>query len=560
MYPDLPYHLIYMRKYLLVLSAFFSLSALIAQTTLPSRYLEAKSELDAGNYWEAMPKFREFLDAGRYGNLANYAAFYLAQSALGANQPVPAIEALAPVIATGWDKSDEAKYLLAVAYFRNQQNAEALRTVKQIKNEEIKLMAENLTFEHLKNVSSSFVIANLKEYQDNGGYRAALKAILDSQSILSTSERMIYNELQGRGNDSKRTSKDEVLDVVVILPFTTSPSRSISGVSTSDFIFELYQGIEFGIESVRKEGTKVNLHTFDSKRDPDHVRSILKDPVIANADVLIGPIYPEESDVVSAFAESAKIPFVHPLSNLGEQYEKSQFSYLFRPSVLSLADGIVDKLKKQNWGRRVAIGYSTSSRDEKLGTILSQRLGREGFQVVRSEAINPRTASDFLQKLGIRGGSTSFDVDQVILLTDDPAIAQPAFSLLESVTASVPTLVMDSWLGFNFANFEMLAFPNFYFISNNTPNFYTKSMADFRKDFYAKYLAFPSLNTTLGLELVYWLSSNMSQTKGFDLRRNLDRSPYQQGQLSWGFNFQNSNNNKFVPVFRLDAGELKPIE
>jgi hypothetical protein len=220
----------------------------------------------------------------------------------------------------------------------------------------------------------------------------------------------------------------------------------------------------------------------------------------------------------------------------------------------------VEGLRKQNWGKKVAIGYSSSSRDEMLAKILQDQLPKAGFQLVKFEQITPKNTSEFLQGLGIRSGQSKMSVDQVILLSDDPSIAQPAFSLMESITASIPTLVMDSWLGFNFANYEMLEFPNFYFIGNNTLNLYGEPMQQFRNRFYNRYLNFPSMNTALGVEMVNWIASNMSDTKGFDLRRNLDQKAFQPGMLTWGFNFQGTHNNQYVPLFTLDAGELKPLD
>jgi len=52
----------------------------------------------------------------------------------------------------------------------------------------------------------------------------------------------------------------------------------------------------------------------------------------------------------------------------------------------------------------------------------------------------------------------------------------------------------------------------------------------------------------------------MSASKGFDLRRNLDQKAYESGWLTYGFNFQNSTNNNYVPLFKLEAGELKPLD
>jgi hypothetical protein len=549
-----------MKKYLLAVLPFFLLSISFAQKSAPEAYLQAEIALESKKYWEAIPLFKQFTDPKQYGNLANYAAFHLGEAAIAVNQPTQAVEALEPLITRNWAKSDDAKYLLSIAYFKNQQNIEALQTIKKIKSDQIMKLAENASFENLKQVSSSFLIANLQEFKDNEGYKAVLGKVLESQSILSATERAAYYELQGNKISQTAQSKDEVLDIVVILPFTNSPTSSLSTVSTNDFVFELYRGIELGVEQLKIEGVKVNLMTFDSKRDLGHLQQVLSEPALSKADIIVGPIYQEETDLVSNFAETAKIPFVHPLSNLGDRFENFKYSYLFRPSISSLADGIVKSLKNQMWGKRVAIGYSKSSRDEMLAKLLQEKLSQENFTVVKFEQVNPANTSEFLRGLGVKSGSMSRSADQIILLTDDPAIAQPAFGLMESITASIPTLVMDSWLSFNFANYEMLEFPNFYFISNNTLNFYNESMKQWRNTYYKKYLNLPSMNSSIGRELVFWISSNMSDSKGFDLRANLNKSAFEVGNLTWGFNFQNSNNNNYVPVFTLDAGELKPLQ
>ena len=545
-----------MRNLLLFLFLLFSIPLSFGQS-VPVDYQKAKTALLAKDYWGAMNGFKAFTDSEKYGNLANYASYHLAESELGANQPAQAISTLQPMFGKSWNKSDETKYLLAIAYFRNNQNAEALRVIKTIKSEQLLKNAYNATFQYLSNASPSFLVANLDEFQANEGYIAALGTALQKQTIMSASEKSALNQIRAVTAKSNPV-KDEILDVVVILPFTGSGTSTISGIGFTDFMFELYQGIEFGVSQLQAEGKKVNLVSFDSKRDLTHLTNLLNDPILKQADVIIGPIYPEESDLVSAFAEKAQIPFIHPLSNLGERFEQTEYSFLFRPSVNSLSAGIIGSLKSQRWGTRVAVGYSGSSRDEKLGLLLQTEFQKAGFQVAKIQKINPKNATGFFQSLGVSRGSNA-SVDQIILLTDDPAIAQPVFSLMESITASVPVLVMDSWLGFNFANYEMLEFPNFYFIANNTPKFGSDAMNLFRDQYYEQYLGFPSWNTILGVDLIHWLGSNQTSSMGYELRRSLDLNSFQSGKLTWGFNFQNSNNNSFAPVFKLEAGELIPL-
>lgn len=547
-----------MRKLFFLIPLIFVFSLIKAQSLVPADYQRAKSELSAKNYWEAMQLFKEFIDEDRYGNLAKYARLHLGESAIEAKQAGQAISALQPITLGSWGKSEEAKYLLALAYFQNNQKTEALRVIKMIDREELKTLSANVSYEYLRTESPNFMVTNLQEFKTNPGYTAAMKVVLEGKTILSATERAAYYELKGLGESSQNKVANDVLDIAVILPFTNGSNTSIS---SSDFVFELYQGIEFARKQLANQGVKINMITFNSQRDLAQLDRLLADPVVGKADVIIGPIYPEESDMVSGFAEQIKIPFIHPLSNLGERFEESNYSYLFRPAVTSLAQGIIKGLKSQKWGTRVAIGYSGNSRDEKLAAILNLELPKAGFQIVESKVVNSRNVSEFLQGLGIRTGnlSSALKTDQIILLTDDPAIAQPTFGLLESVSTSIPTLVLDSWLTFNFANYEMLEFPNFYFVGNNTVNFDSEATAKFKKDFFEAYKINPSLNHYLGFELVNWLSSNMSYTKGFDLSRNLNQSPYQKGQLTWGFNFQNSNNNQYVPVFKFEAGELKPL-
>ena len=544
-----------MRRTILLLSLFFVLGHVSAQN-LPENYTKAKSALSTQDYWSSINLFKEFLDESKYGSLSYYAAFHTAEAALKVNQPSLAIESLRPVYGKTWDQSDEMIYLLAVAYFQNSQPLDGLRMIKQLKSEAILAKAYNASFEFLKGATPSFLITNLEEFKTNEGYTAAVAKVLEEKAVMSASERMALNQVLKSG--VKGLPKDEILDLVVILPFTNGQSQAISSLGATDFMLELYQGIEAGVKQLKAQGVQINMNTFDSKRDLNQLNVILKDPAVLAADVIIGPIYPDESEQVSAFAEAQKIPFIHPLSNLGERFEQTEYSYLFRPSVASLSKGVVSSLKNQNWGKSVAIAYSGSARDERMAQLLQEELTTAGFRIAKSQKIDPRSVASFLQGLGVRRGNNP-DVNQVILLTDDPAIAQPVFSLMESISTSVPILVMDSWLGFNFANYEMLEFPNFYFISNNTPKFESEEMTQFRKSFYDTYLVNPSLNVILGAELVNWISANAQFAYDYDLRNSLDQKGFQSGKLTWGFNFQNTNNNAYSPVFKLESGELIPL-
>jgi len=544
-----------MRKVLLVLSFIFNAAFAVAQQP-PAAYLKAKADLEAKEYAQAKIGFTPFLNESTYGVLSHYAAFHSAEAALQLGQAPQAIELLTTLKGKSWSKSEEVTYLLAMAYFQNNQLLEGLQAIKVLTHEPWLGKGYRASFEYLQTASSSFLMTHLEDFKENQGFTAAMAHVLQQKAIMSGPERSILNQLIQSGVQA--ALKDKVLDLVVILPFTSSSDQELSALESNNFLLELYQGIALEVETIRSKGIAIQLHTFDSKRDLNYLSSLVKDPTVLAADVIVGPIYPEESELISAFAESQKIPFVHPLSNLGDRFGGKLFSYLFRPSLNSLANGVLEALKSQAWGKTVAIGYSGSSRDEQLGLLLQSQLQKEGFNLAKVQKVDSKTASTFLQGLGVRRGNQPA-VDQVILLSDDPGLAQPVFSLMESISTKVPLLVLDSWLGFNFSNYEMLEYANFYFISNNTPKYHSEEMDAFRELFYEKHLQFPSINSLLGAELVHWIHSNAEFANDFDLRPSLDQKGYQPGRLSWGFNFQKVNNNSYSPVFKLESGELIPL-
>jgi hypothetical protein len=170
--------------------------------------------------------------------------------------------------------------------------------------------------------------------------------------------------------------------------------------------------------------------------------------------------------------------------------------------------------------------------------------------------ITPKNINQFFDGLNLHQRAQA-KTDAVIILTDDPNIAQTTFGYMESKNIKIPVIVMDSWLYFNFASYEMLENQNFVFLGNNSIDFSNANLEIFRTGFNEEYGKFPSLNMHLGYELTYWISETISPAQGFDFRKNLDKNGFNQGKITYGFDFRDANNNRYVPVLRLYNGKLE---
>src|SRR5690554_3847484 len=312
-------------------------------------YHLGKQMLAKGDFNQAMDMLRPYMNNARYGEVANYATYHFGRAAYGSRQFELAKNVLNQLIdgtQGKWKYSEEAIYLLALCHFQQHDISQALATIDRLENEELKEEAHKASFDFLRNVSTSVLIVNFPNYKDNNGLVMALQQQLTSRTILSAGEQEIYDEIRnlefsdGGGTPLKR-EKNETLEVAVVLPFNYNGGSGVRRLEDNNFVFDLYKGVKMAAEEAQKEGISLVIRSFDSERRPGVIDKILDDPFFQKADIILGPIYPEESDMVARFAEDRKIPFVNPLSNISDEKSNLDFSFLFRPSIKAISQGIL---------------------------------------------------------------------------------------------------------------------------------------------------------------------------------------------------------------------------
>ncbi|MBD3627984.1 ABC transporter substrate-binding protein [Cyclobacterium sp.] len=547
-----------MKIALSIIFLFISLGGLFAQEEI-ANYKQAKVFIEEGEHVEAMELLRPYLDEEKYGALSGFARYHFARAAYGNRQfELAKNTCLMLLEQDNWSGEDEARYLLALSHFQLSAPSEALKHIAAISSENIKNEAYKATFEFLKVSSSSVLSVQYGQYPDNKGLVMALKTILESQGSLSSTERNLYEEIRRRAfeivDSGEDANKDKVLDIAVVLPFNYEGGSGTASLGENNFVLQLYKGIQLALKQAKDDGVDLNFQVFDTERNAEKVRAILGDPFLKKADVILGPIYPEETALVAEFANLYQIPQINPLSNMDENIKSSNYSYLFRPSVQSISQRVIDYCRRFE-GRRIALAYSGASRDEQLANLFTEMARRSGLQIVQSQKVNTPDMRDFFESLGL-GKDEEPKVDMMVIFSDDPNVASPVFAMVESLGPGIPVVVMESWLYFNFANYEMMETQNFHFVGNNTVDFNDEILNNFRERFMDTYKTYPSSFVYIGYELADFVCQMINGREGFDFRENLDRSGYQEGKLTFGFDFTGQRSNDYVPILRLEEGVL----
>lgn len=99
------------------------------------------------------------------------------------------------------------------------------------------------------------------------------------------------------------------------------PQRSIN-------FLDFYQGAMIAIDSMKSAGVSLNLWVYDTNRSTSKSLSLLQEKGLKDADLIVGPIYPETIKPISEFARENKIPIVSPLST--NNYLLSNNPYLIQ--------------------------------------------------------------------------------------------------------------------------------------------------------------------------------------------------------------------------------------
>ncbi|WP_200974252.1 ABC transporter substrate-binding protein [Echinicola sp. 20G] len=539
---------------------------LFAQET-GTGYSSAVQMIDSGRQEEAMDQLRPYLDYKKYGKLALYAHYHFARAAYKNQQYQLAQATLEQLLKNyKWEREDEALYLLALSDFAQNEAYAGLSEIAKIDDQSLLEDGYKASYDFLsKNAAVSFMVAHWSAFKNNEGYSIALKEKLLSQSVLSSNEKVVLAELEemniggAEGSTSMDKIKNQELDVAIILPFNYQGGSGVRNLEGNNFVFELYQGIDMAVEDAKRKGVDINVKSFDTERKNEVVRKILEDSFFKKADIIIGPIYPEETELVSSFAEQHKIPFINPVSNIKANFEGKDYAYLFRPSTEVIVDKLLDYSRRHVTGNRIALAYSGSSRDELMARQFASEAGKRGYRVAYNQKVGSNNIRNFLEQIGMRPGMTA-NVDQVVIFSDDPYIASPTLSLLESLTTETPVFVMDSWLYFNFANFDMLEGNDLNYIGNNSINLSKKEVEDYRFRFFEKFNAYPGAYAYIGYDLMGWVANVINSRTGFDFRKNLDQRGQTDGGLGFGLNFRNSHSNQYVPVLKLTQGKLEEIK
>lgn len=575
---------------------FLSLILLLASEAVigqdnQNRFLAGKTFYKRGNYQPAMESFKPLLSESPTNPFVEYAHYFYALSAFKANRLDDAryVVRQLKLKYPSWDKIDEAKFLLGNILFEQGKFKEALEELDGL-GKSFNKDLDALKQKHFENMSS---LDSKKWLQQNFPKDKILAQSLARQiSSQSNDEKdlMLLNYLIDEYRIDKKTLavpavesfKKAEYNVAVLFPFMISKLPVENVNRSNQFLLDMYQGIRLAVDSLAKEGVKINLYAFDTERDILKFTQLLHGSEIEKMDLIIGPVYPAHFPEVANFAKKHNIQVVSPFMEDTSLSSNNPYVFLFKASVEHKIAQLVSFNRQENQPysktykvlqpnnktkevevnlNKVLIFYGESEEDSLMAHTYQKAIEvsnsdidpNSNFEIYAIKKVKRDNISSIKEMLSDSVLMTK--VNHVVVFSKDQVVAANVISSTEIRGFRVPIFTTSEWLDFNLLTIEQFERRDVHFLYPDYLDYGKMELKSFKGSYLLKTRLYPTTFAYQGFEIMYTYGK-LLRSYGTFFSKDLRFLEYVPGTLMGGFSYKSSQSNRFVPIVKFKEGKL----
>ncbi len=460
---------------------------LLAVTTIAwaqsaqQKYILAKTLFKEGKYNLAQEAFKELIPYSADNSFSQYASFYYALSAYHQGYRAVARDMLLQIksLYPSWNQTDEVNLWLARIYFDEQLWFQGMQILSHVQGSKTQQHKDALKRQVLNEISEMHVIKSLYEKYPNDEAVAHRMASMLKYSSHPTDVQLL-NDLIGKFGwkksefieEAPHTFKKKVYSVALLFPFLTASLEPTPLRKRNQFVLDLYEGMKMAADSLAHSGIRLSLRAYDTDRNPETVKKLLATEELKAADLIVGPLFPEENQPVQEFSKKNRINLFNPVTLNYDLVAANPYGFLFQPDLevigresAAFLDAHLPARKK-----KCMIIMGDSRRDSILAIHFLKKASETGLRIEQIEKVNRAESTRILSVLAT---PTEFDefkypvqftlpkdsLGCIFVTTEDPLIYTKVISATETRRDSIIILGSETWLdhtAVEFAKYQQL--------------------------------------------------------------------------------------------------------
>lgn len=549
-------------------------------------YKLARDFFDQGKFSIAMEAFKPLIIYDKNNPYAEFSCFYYGLSAFHLGYHAVGRDMLLQMrkLYPDWPDMHEVNFWLAKSYFDQGELFQALHVLAEIdpvKMIDAKFRGDVTSMKryYLRKVDDPETLRMAGEnYPNEPEIGRALAALLGKQ-IYDSAVRHEFDSILVRFNFLKSdfevdegavsVMKDRYT-VSLLFPFlanTITPVPNANRLNQS--VLDMYNGMKMAVDSLEAQGIHIDLRAYDTDRNNlDAVKKILEAPELKNSDLLVGPLFAEETKLVQQFSAENRIIMINPVSNSVDYIRDNPFAYLFQSSYQTLGERSAEVADAATRNKNCIVYFGDTPKDSIMAFSFMKRALELGLRIVLAEEHRKETAASILTTLAT---PTEFDdhknpkqfslaldsIGSIYVASDNALIYSKVHSGLTARGDSVVVIGNESWMSSentatSFENYERL---HILLASGNFSSLRNPYAIKFRNYYLARHGTYPSLYARLGFEFMTFVGHAL-HAYGNYFPPGLGAKGFSKGYMYEGYDFSGKQDNQYVPFVYFRRGEL----
>ncbi len=320
--------------------------------------------------------------------------------------------------------------------------------------------------------------------------------------------------------------RKKVYHIAVMLPFSiddsyienydykdnTTPYHSLTSA-------EIYEGILMALEDLGPGKGDFEIYVYDTKNNNTTVKQILEKPELKHMDMIIGPLFRRNLEIVSEFSRQQKIYMISPLMALPHIKDSNPYLIASNATLSGHMQSIANYIGKQYPHHKVLILSPSSGSENRYRDLIYNDLKHSDRSYLDIHLISSEKGDD------ISAGEFSvFDTSIVIIPSFNEVFVNNALRTLNGQNEDHPILVfgMPNWLSkFKSLRYDYLNNLHFHYSSSLWINPDRKGAASFNSRYEDEYGIVPSEYVVKGYDLMMW-TGTLFYKYGISIKKHIN--------------------------------------
>ena len=350
-------------------------------------------------------------------------------------------------------------------------------------------------------INNNFYVKHIVEFGETIDiiskiYDVSVNKILEtnetSTMLYSGQSLFIPININVESSDIKKTNKK--FKIALLLPFYINLNDTLVAsfedreeasevvLGKSKMALEFMQGINLSLDTIKKLGIGIDMIVLDTRNDSSKTVEIIKSKVLDTVDIIIGPIYSRNMDLVSKkYGNDKNKIIISPLSKSTEFLKNHSNSFMINTPFKNQTKIISDFIDKKYISKNIIICYD--EKEKGLAMFMERKLDKSKNNISKMNMIYTHIDSIRHQFL---------DTQIVILPSNNKSFVSRMLGTLGGIDSSFTVFGLSNIKNYDHLDIENLMHLDVHFPDPYYFNQLTKRDSLFLNKFEDKYLASPT--------------------------------------------------------------------